>query len=109
MWIFNLYNLQLLLLKKDKIMINFNEITITMLQIEYNNDDIELTRITRELTPDQYINMTRQDTLKCLKLLGYNSRSFSNFTRCGYTVTKIVTNNPDKTKTIRRSFTFEYK
>ena len=88
---------------------NFTDITITMLQVEYNDDDIELTRSTREITPDQYINMTRQDTLKCLRLLGYNSRSTSNFTRCGYNVTKIVTTNPNKTKIIRRSFTFDYK
>ena len=97
------------IIKEGKIMINLNDITITMLQVETNNKGIELTRSTRDITQDQYINMTRQDTLKCLKLLGYNSRSFSNFTRCGYTVTKVITSNPNKTKIITRSFNFDYK
>jgi len=62
---------------------------------------------TREITEQEYNNITSNDTVKFFRRLGGSETLVRSYTCAGYKVVKLTSTSPDKETKVIRTFKFE--
>jgi len=64
---------------------------------------------TKEITREQYRNITEDDTLKWFRRLGGSETATKGYTCDGYKTIKLISTSPNKEQRTVREFNFIYK
>lgn len=60
----------------------------------------------KEISLEQYENITNKDTLKWFRRLGGSETAVKSYTKLGYNVVKLTSKSPDKQIKVVRTFKF---
>ena len=61
---------------------------------------------TREITKEEYENITNDDTLSFFRRLGGSEYAERTYTKYGYFITRLISKSPDRETKIVRTFKF---
>lgn len=85
---------------------------VQLLEIRYKkNPNTKTTYIkesekTKEISLEQYENITNNDTLKWFRRLGGSETAVKTYTKLGYKTVKLTSSSPDKQIKVVRTFKF---
>lgn len=86
---------------------------VQLLEIRYKKDPntkttyIKESEKTKEISLEQYENITSKETLQWFRRLGGSETAVKTYTKLGYKTVKLTSSSPDKEVKVVRTFKFD--